>query len=268
MKKLIITLSAIIFLALSCKKDKSEELIKPTKCLPLYKIDSIRKSDHYGWVVEYTTYEYSSNRQLSNIVVDLVDGYSSIDTYELVYDDNDRVSEVIRNRGKLENSYGKWILHYNDKNQLINYHTQVIVDEEPSGESSLLFTYEYPNENTASRVLYDEIYGSRATFELDENKNVAMAYYYNGTEKYLSSEYEFFCSDKMQPYSNWSFEQKLLFKKDLSINQNDSLIWTVHNYNGTTEDPKLIKPRPGVRAYNDLGYLTKDYGVAYEYMYY
>lgn len=267
MKKLIITLSVLLFFALSCKKDNTEEPVKPTKCLPIYKIDSLYMYEN-AWVIEYTTYEYNSKKQLSKISVQpRVDSYIS-ELYELVYDENDRLSEVIRNRGKFENKYFKWILHYNDENQLVNYYFQLIEDEELSGDSVLRVTYEYPNKNSVFRFYHDGIYSSQQLYELDEDGNVAFSYYYDDPEKLLNSEYEFFYSNKMQAYSNWSFDEQLLFRKDLSINQYDSLIWTKYNYDGSTEEPALSKPRPGIRAYNELGYLTKDYGVAYEYMYY
>lgn len=270
MKKLIITLSVLLFFALSCKKDNTEEAIiaKPTKCLPIYKIDSLYYSNKGEWVMEYTTYEYNSKKQLSKISVQpRVDGYIS-DLYEIVYDENDRISEVIRDRGIFENTYYKWILHYNDENQLVNCYAQSIVGEELSGDSVLIITYEYPTKNSVFRFFHDGIYSSQQLYELDEDGNVAFFYYYDDPEKLLNSEYEFFCSNKMQAYSNWSFDEKLFFRKDLSINQYDSLIWTVHNYDGSTEKPALSKPRPGEWEYNELGYLTKKRFVAYEYMYY
>ncbi len=269
MKKLIITLSAIIFFVLSCKKDNTEEAViaKPTKCLPVYKIDSLHIYEN-AWVVEYITYEYNSKKQLTKISVQLHEGGFISDLYELVYDENDRLSEVIRDRGKFENTYYKWILQYNDENQLINNYTQVIVDEESSGDSVLRVTYEYLNKNSVYRFYHDGIYSSQQLYELDENRNVAFSYYYDDPEKLLNSEYEFFYSDKMQAYSNWSFDEQLLFRKDLSINQYDSLIWTVHNNDGSTEEPALSKPRPGEWEYNELGYLTRKPFVVYEYMYY
>jgi len=256
MKKIFILFAAIILITLSCKKDKTIEL-KPTKCLPISKIEKLYSNNsNNNYIYEYTYYKYNSKMQLINVIIE--DDYHFItDEYNILYRGG-KITEVLLSRGLNGSPYGKRILEYNDRNQMITLSYQNIEGDSLVGELCQTASYEYPNENTIKSIIpmgsnfptYEYVY------EFDENGNVSIISCYSEPSKYITSRAEYKYDSNHQPYRNLSLNLNLLFRNNLSKNQFSSATYYTYNYNGSENEPNYWTAEPDYYQYNELGYPT------------